>query len=62
MSINDESQTFKSQAEIPRVEGYSLETFAANCCRGDLTQGGKDLHQYGRGSRFAVMHRCVRLP
>lgn len=60
VAINNEAQSFKSEAEIARVECDSLKTLEANRGGSDLTVGREDLHQDRRSWRFPEVHCSVR--
>lgn len=59
MSINNETKTFQSEAEVTGIEGDALEAFETGSCRSNLAEGGKDLHEHWRSGRFSVVHSSV---
>lgn len=47
VSVDDESETFEFQAEIPEIEGYALEgleSLPGGDVAGDDAEGGEYLH------------------
>lgn len=62
VAIDNEAKTLKSETEVTRVEGNTLETLltlAGAQLAGNQLERGKNLHEDARGRRLAILSRGV---